>query len=296
MCLAIYKPADTAADWKSYENGYDDNPHSWGFAAVVDGKLVTRCGIGKFAEFRSAFEPYAHCKAIIHFRFATHGSKTEANCHPFLVAPDLAVIHNGIISIKCDVHSDRSDTWHFNELVLKPMHLRDPDFFLRPEIRYTQELAHRGSKFIFLRADGMHDIWAEGDGHWETDGHWYSNTGYRYSRYTYYTYGNSSGSVSRSLSCHRDMSPPAADEPVMSTREIEIDMEYEQSDRVLIADYDESEEGTILRDPYEYDDMPSETLEGIAQTLLDHGYSHDVITEVYDIGGKYALEALRDSL
>jgi len=294
MCLAIYKPADTAADWTAYENGYADNPHSWGFAAIVDGQLVTRCGIGTFAEFRSAFEPHANCKAIIHFRFATHGSKTEANCHPFLVASDLAVIHNGIIDIKCNVHSDRSDTWHFNELILKPLHQRDPDFFVRPEIRYTQQLAHRGSKFVFLRADGTHDIWAESDGCWEKDGHWYSNTGYKYSRVAYYTASNSSGSASRSMSCHRDLSPTDLDDtPIMTKHEVTFDLEADTRDLVREYDY---EQGSMLRDPYEYDELSSPSLEEIAQLLLDYGYSEAVLKEVYDIGGKFGLESLAETL
>lgn len=295
MCLAIFKPADTAPDWTAYENGFDDNPHSWGFAAVKDGELITRWGLGKFDEFRTDFEPFADCKAIIHFRWATHGGKILANCHPFHVAPDLAMIHNGIVSIDCNVNRDRSDTWHFNELVLKPMHAQDPDFFLRPEHRYTQQLAHRGSKFCFLRADGMHEIWCEDDGVWEKDGHWYSNTGYRTSRKAWYYGGSYKKSSSVVVNPHRDVSPKQDDDTlVMTEREIEIDLEQEQYD--LIEEQDAR--AAMLRDPYADDahEQAEIELEFQRDQLLACGFSKSTLKEVYDVLGAWGIEVLYDCI
>lgn len=291
MCLAIFKPADTAPDWQSYENGFDDNPHSWGFAAVKDGQIVTRWGLGKFDEFRTDFEPFADCKAIIHFRWATHGGKTLANCHPFMVAPDLAMIHNGIVSIQCNLNKDRSDTWHFNELVLKPMHTRDPDFFLRAEVVYTQQMAHTGSKFCFLRADGTHGIWQESDGVWEKDGHWYSNTGYRTSRKAWY-YGESY-KKSITVCSHPDMSPPDRDkEQVMTAREIEIDLANEQYELLE----EQEARATLIRDPYADDDHAEMELEFQTDQLLACGFSKEALKEVYDVLGAWGIEVLYDCI
>lgn len=178
MCIAIYKPKATAPDWEAYENGMDGNPDGWGFTAVVNGELRTQVGLGKFAQFRKAFEPYATGnQAMVHFRFATHGLVNQANCHPFHITPGLAVIHNGVIGIESNVNKSMSDTWHFTELCFKPIAERHPDFFLCPAIKFLGEQATSGSKFVFLRADGEHSIW--GSGTRAQDGHWYSNTGYK---------------------------------------------------------------------------------------------------------------------
>jgi hypothetical protein len=276
MCLAIYKPATTAADWDAYAAGHNSNAHSWGFAAVVDGQLVTRCGIGTFAEFKQAFEPYADKQAIIHFRWATHGSKTEANCHPFLVSDDLAVIHNGIIHIECSVHSDRSDTWHFNELVLRPMHSRDPDFYSRPDVIYTMEQAHGGNKFVFLRADGDCGIWNADAGKWESDGHWYSNSDYK---------GYSIG-----YRWARQSTPAVTAEP----RWWEADEGKFQYDEDTLggtasATIDIEADDDEMDDAMEYTDLR-------LYDLRMYGFSRKTLTEVFELTGHLGIEALHDAI
>lgn len=318
MCLAIYKPAETPVDWKSYENGFDSNDHSWGFAAVQDGKLVVKHGVGKFDEFRHALEPYAQCQAVIHFRWATHGSRTVANCHPFLVSRDLAVIHNGVISIKCNVHSDRSDTWHFNELVLKPMHKHDPDFFTRPEMIYTQEQAHRGNKLCFLRTDGVFAIWGEEDGHWETDGHWYSNRDYQstwgYGKYQRWERETSSpiGYVGASGARYLPVEDKD-EEPVMDAKTIEFDLAADAGD--LLAERQAGvttidEDSTLIRDPYsselsyegdrrsvdEADEYEQQYTDIRWNELRMYGLSEQCLTEVFELLGHLGIEALHDAM
>ena len=190
MCIAIYKPAETAPDWEAYENGMDGNPDGWGFTAVIKGELTTRVGLGKFSQFKKTFEPYATGnQCMVHFRYATHGLVNFANCHPFHVTPGLAVIHNGIVSIEPNVNKNMSDTWHFTELVLKPVAEKHPDFFLCPAIKFLAENATLGSKFVFLRADGQYAIW--GSGTTAADGHWYSNTGYKVAKMGFASYSES---------------------------------------------------------------------------------------------------------
>lgn len=274
MCLAIYKPATTKPDWSAYQNGHWSNDDSWGFAAVVDGKIVTRCGVGKFAEFREAFQPYWDKQAIIHFRLATHGATDEANCHPFMVADDLAVIHNGIISIQCDVNKAMSDTWHFNELVLRPMHKRDPDFYSRPEIVYTQELAHSGSKFVFLRADGDYHIWNAGDGEWADDGHWYSNSSHTYCRFRYYPIPNS---VPQTL-----IERPAV--TVDSDKWWRVEEDESLSATAVFGEEDEAERETAA-----FNDMR-------ITDLRAYGFSSECLEEVFELLGHYGIEALHDAI
>lgn len=178
MCLAIYKPANVKPDWEAYREGYRCNAHGAGFAYVDNGQLIIRKGFFTFDSFREALAPVGDKQAAIHFRLATHGNKDEDNCHPFPVAPGLAMIHNGILDIACDVNKAMSDTWHYAELVLSPLAERDPDFFLRPEMRFLGGAAIQGSKFVFLRADGQYGIWNESDGHWHADC-WWSNKSYK---------------------------------------------------------------------------------------------------------------------
>lgn len=178
MCLAIYKPAKVQPDWEAYREGFRSNAHGAGFAVVDNGKVLIHKGFFTFDEFKEAFQVVGDKQAAIHFRLATHGNKDRDNCHPFSVTPDLAMIHNGILPIACNVNKDMSDTWHYAQLILQPLAERDPDFFVRPEMAFLGSAAISGSKFVFLRADGTHGIWNEDDGHWEDDA-WWSNKSYK---------------------------------------------------------------------------------------------------------------------
>jgi hypothetical protein len=179
MCLAIYKPATTKPDKEAYRCGFENNTHGAGFAAAVNGGLVIGKGFFKFKEFWQAFKPYADCAALIHFRLATHGKKDSDNCHPFAITDNLAMIHNGVLPICTKEDETKSDTWHYVESVLKPLHALHPEFYKHEAISYLGRCAISGSKFVFLRSDGDFGIWNEEDGTWEDDGHWYSNSGYR---------------------------------------------------------------------------------------------------------------------
>jgi predicted glutamine amidotransferase len=283
MCLAIYKPATTTPDWSAYRNGFAVNDDSWGFAVVVDGTLVTRCGIGPFEEFREAFSPYADRQAIIHFRWATHGKKDTGNCHPFMVSDALAVIHNGVISIQCDVDKDRSDTWHFNELVLKPLHSRDEDFYRRREVVYTQQLAHSGSKFVFLRADGDYSIWNEDDGDWSRDGHWYSNDSHEGSYYRSIGYGLTSRTTTTATKTERSWIEASDGKWKYVEEDTAASACRTAYDRM--ADEQEEED----REDSFYTNMRVED-------LLAYGFSRKCLAEVQDMLGHLGIEALHDAL
>jgi hypothetical protein len=178
MCLAVYKPAGVLPDWEAYREGFRCNSHGAGFAVVDSGNVLVHKGFFTFDEFREALLPVGDKQAAIHFRLATHGKTDRDNCHPFLVRPDLALIHNGILPIQCNLNAAMSDTWHYAELILRPLAERDPDFFVRPELVFLGSAAITGSKFVFLRGDGTHAIWNEDDGHWDDDA-WWSNRSYQ---------------------------------------------------------------------------------------------------------------------
>lgn len=178
MCLAVYKPANVLPDWGALEAGFSSNKDGAGFVAVNDGKLLVSKGHFTFDDFREAYLPYADLQSAVHFRWATHGKTNAINCHPFMIHDDLAMIHNGVLPIKCDLDDAMSDTWHYVQHILTPFAERDPDFFLQPEVIFLGEAAIRGSKFVFLRSDGESQIWNADDGHWAGD-IWYSNDSYK---------------------------------------------------------------------------------------------------------------------
>ena len=286
MCLAIYKPASTRPDWEAYRNGHSSNKDSWGFAAVVDGQLVTLCGIGDFAEFREAFEPYADRQAIIHFRWSTHGKTDLDNCHPFLVHDDLAVIHNGIISIKCDVDADRSDTWHFNELVLRPMHRRDPDFFTRSDVRFTQELAHESSKFCFIRADGEYAIWNESAGKWDADGHWYSNNSHQSSYGRYIGFSRSTATYTKPYTTPSHTRGWDMDDDCWWRKKEEQEVE---------ASYEEATVEIAEREGMSEEEREEEAFCNMRlEELREYGFTNSCLQEVLEMLGYDAIEALHD--
>lgn len=178
MCLAIYKPSGVILDWDALREGYRSNSHGAGFAVRVGEVLQIHKGFFTFDAFREAFLPFIDHQATVHFRLATHGEQDAANCHPFQVTPELSLIHNGILDIKCNLNRKMSDTWHFVEQVLKPMAERDRDFYSHPDVRFMGECAIGRNKFVFLRADGDFCIWNDDQGHWHKDA-WYSNHSYQ---------------------------------------------------------------------------------------------------------------------
>ena len=97
MCVIIVKPA--GRNLPSYETlkacSYC-NPHGFGFA--------TSRGIYKSMDFETFYDfLISNVKksdaCIIHFRYATHGSRCKRNCHPFAHG-DLFFAHNGILNVE----------------------------------------------------------------------------------------------------------------------------------------------------------------------------------------------------
>ena len=179
MCIAIFKPRKTQPDWDAYETAYRQNDDGWGFAAARGGKLIVKKGVSSFNNFKKKFYEFRHCPAIVHFRIRTSGNVDNKNCHPFLISPDLAVIHNGILDLECNIDKNMSDTWHLVRQVLKPIHESAPDFPWNLGISFFgEQFLGRGNKLVFLKASGEHTIWNSDLGHYAKDRHWYSNYSY----------------------------------------------------------------------------------------------------------------------
>lgn len=192
MCLLIYKNADIIIPEEHLKEAFDNNSHGAGFSVRMineDGTsyLHRERGFFKYDDFIEAYRPFAAHQGIVHFRLATAGKKDEANCHPFEVTPDLHMGHNGIISISQSVSKDYSDTWHYVELVVKPIHALNPEGFWDTQaLHFLMEQSIGGSKLAFLHADGRYLLINESAGHWDDEKNpqiWYSNDTYEVPRY-----------------------------------------------------------------------------------------------------------------
>lgn len=193
MCLLIYKNAGVIIPEEHLEEAFDNNSHGAGFTVRVvneagQGYLHRERGFFKYQDFIEAYRPFAFNQGIVHFRLATAGLKNEENCHPFEVTRDFHMGHNGIISIAQSISKDHSDTWHYVEQVMKPVHrdLGDDKFFENTALHFLigQSIGH--SKLAFIHADGRHLIINEEAGHWNSKKEptvWYSNDTYDRPRY-----------------------------------------------------------------------------------------------------------------
>jgi hypothetical protein len=191
MCLAIYKKAGAVIPSEGIITSSKSNNDGYGVAVALGDRLHLVRSM-KLDGVLKTLERFKEFPAIVHLRMATHGEKTEKNCHPFLVDDNTAFIHNGVLTIPTP-QKEYSDTWHFANLIVKP-HQRET----AGEWLWTSHaslnlhlLAGYSNKFCFLRADGKHLIVNESAGHWsECGGIWYSNSSYKST--PAYSYGGSS--------------------------------------------------------------------------------------------------------
>ena len=125
MCMLCVIPPNTFPSRDKLENSALNNPHGFGYAIAVPNEArihtfrtmnADEC-INRFLEDRSK---YLDGYAIWHARYATHGSTTLDNCHPFRVGKDeqTYLAHNGILSVIENPQETRSDTRIFAEDLL----------------------------------------------------------------------------------------------------------------------------------------------------------------------------------
>jgi hypothetical protein len=194
MCLLTFIPDYVSPDLERFAVAARNNPDGFGFSILERDKFLTGHGMdfsevaNKFIDLRTKhFGP-----AIFHFRWATHGSETVENCHPFYLGQDPKSMmgHNGILPVKIEKGDDRSDTRVFAQDIMPAVGgitaLDDDDYFKRLSAWAT------GSKLVFLtnNEDTKHDwyIINEKDGHWDKD-MWWSNHSYEERTYSYSSFG-----------------------------------------------------------------------------------------------------------
>lgn len=178
MCIIAAKPQGLTLSEETINTCWEANSDGAGFMYAERGKLIVEKGFMSLDSFKRAYNKVGDKPAVLHFRIKTHGAIDAENTHPFQINDNLAFAHNGIIGNIATPNKDKSDTWHFNETLLKPMASNDLEF-LRKSWNVQLISGFIGySKLAFMEASGRITLINADKGTWD-DGIWYSNTSYK---------------------------------------------------------------------------------------------------------------------
>lgn len=192
MCILSFLPSGVMPDLEGLRNGGLNNPdgHGWAIASPEYDHILTGHSLNlidaleEFAEYR---DKYPEGPALFHSRWATHGSVSTENCHPFYVDHDKRTVlaHNGVLPI--DAHprkgDDRSDTRILADDLL-------PGRYAKLDRRSTRKSlatwAGKGNKLLILTVNPEYRRNAylvnAGAGEWDqASGIWHSNSSWAYS-------------------------------------------------------------------------------------------------------------------
>jgi predicted glutamine amidotransferase len=210
MCLIAYLKNKSFADYDALESAHENNPHGWGIVYAQDGRLHACKKHASFEVFKNAMDLVPDDVPIsIHFRWATHGDKSENNIHPFDVLTfeedgvDVCMMHNGVISgtsVLGETNDKRSDTALYVEYLVRPMLKESPKLMYNTGF---QKMVSRDigitNKFLFMDGAGGVIIINPNSGHFPVKDSidiWYSNTyslttSYRHNKVGKSTYDSS---------------------------------------------------------------------------------------------------------
>ena len=184
MCLAAYKPKGVEIEKKYLRSGFYSNCSGCGFMYHDNGKLFVVKGLFSFNEFYEKVQAVGQKEhdMAFHFRAASHGPVSDANCHPYeMVDGKWAMLHNGIFSIRCK-NPNLSDSGNYAHDVLEPAILNGTykDKFSDGTFKLQRDNRWGWGAVVLMSAGGEVTIYNEDMGEWDNDiGAWFSNGAYR---------------------------------------------------------------------------------------------------------------------
>ncbi len=181
MCIICVKPAGVDIQENIINTMWYNNDDGAGFMYVDDNKkLQVVKGLMTLKDFKEAYDPHRFRKLVMHFRIKTHGETNEENTHPFRIDENLAFSHNGVI--RAFGSYTHSDTWHFNEELIKPLRQEFNSFLnSQPITKLISE--HIGySKLVFMDDQENITIVNKHLGDESSDGFWFSNASWKSGR------------------------------------------------------------------------------------------------------------------
>ena len=172
MCLIAYVPRGKALSRETFDHAYTVNGDGIGVMSIK--------GVEKFFGAKALKRARNYVAALaaenldhaVHWRFATHGRRGLALCHPFkLPNVDAYLMHNGVIgSTSQEANDDASDTLlYVNKMVDAPQSHTDLDYW--GKVMWD---IGSGNKAVVMYPDGHFIILHKETGK-EIDGIWYSN-------------------------------------------------------------------------------------------------------------------------
>ena len=173
MCVAAYIPAGATIAENILRGVYKRNDDGIGLAWSDGSKLEIWRTMSDIDRIVKMIDEMRDLPRLVHFRYATHGTVTLDNVHPFwLDSRRRAVIaHNGVITIP--QKSNESDTRSFVDNVLSQ--LKDGWWNNTTTVAQIEKLVN-GSRIVIMEDDGRAHYLNKHSGETTADGVWFSNS------------------------------------------------------------------------------------------------------------------------
>lgn len=155
VCVIIEKKLGQEIPFEALQRAADRNPHGFGVMTADRGEIVAVRGVCEkpqkgAEEVAKTLEELKDMPTLIHFRYATAGSKSLGNTHPFELLTlnedgiDVQLMHNGTMSYFKEQGKEESDTALFCKTVGSPLLQRffhwadtEDDFINDPALKAT---------------------------------------------------------------------------------------------------------------------------------------------------------------
>lgn len=176
MCVAIYIPSGETVAEHILRGVFRRNDDGVGISWSDGGALHIWKTMADIDAIVAMVQNMIALPRLVHFRYATHGSKTLDNIHPFWLDERrrAVVVHNGVIQI--GRANDESDTRAFVRNVLGQM--RD-GWWNNPTTVSQIERLVSGSRIVIMEEDGRPHYLNKSSGETSAEGVWFSNAQWR---------------------------------------------------------------------------------------------------------------------
>ena len=189
MCLILVRNPKVDLPFNKVQTAVKNNPDGWGYVIPDRGQMeIRRFYSGKDTdpdEVAKFLEDNKNQKIYLHLRYATAGTKSRENVHPFPVltkrkhGAQVMVMHNGTYSAYKKSDQEESDTRLFTQEVLTPILHRfskncsKKTLLQDPVVAQVLEKFNEGwSRLVLIDPYGNDLKLGEG---YQEDGYWTSN-------------------------------------------------------------------------------------------------------------------------
>lgn len=198
MCVIINRDANVEIEFEKLKSACAVNPDGYGLMFADGGNMtiIRECPDkgNNPDEIARLLENYRSIPVSLHLRYTTVGKTTVDNCHPYITCMrdtdglDVAFMHNGTLGDFRRDKSDMSDSYHFNEEIVRPLFQRFAKFSSPAEVLNDplfENILEKycGSSSVFNLMDGAGNILViNKDRGVQYEGWWASNS-YSFNRY-----------------------------------------------------------------------------------------------------------------